>query len=167
MRPLLEGQEIILPVVSLVLAGAIFRVIAQHSRDTFNIEMMRVLMIAIMLVLLGLAIWLPVRAILRRRRSHYAVTNKRAMILETGMGGKFRSYPLTWDRIVNVRLGRHVSVIFELERGAPYVTEIGFEHLAEGIEVYRMVRAVQAGHDISSLEAGPATADVVGMGGDR
>ncbi|MEL7140524.1 MAG: hypothetical protein AAGE83_05090 [Pseudomonadota bacterium] len=145
LRPLLEGQEIVLPLVSLVLAGAISRIIVQHSRDSFNIEMMRVLMITMMLVLLALAVWLPLRTILRRRRSHYAVTDKRAMLLETGMGGKFRSYPLTWDRIVNVRLGRRVSVIFELERGAPYVSEVGFEHLDDGMEVYRLIRGVQSG----------------------
>ncbi|MEL6766878.1 MAG: hypothetical protein AAFP17_06835 [Pseudomonadota bacterium] len=145
LRPLLEGQEIVLPLVSLILAGAISRIIVQHSRESFNLEMMRVLMIAMMLGLLVLAIWLPLRTILRRRRSHYAVTDKRAMLLETGMGGKFRSYPLTWDRIVNVRLGRRVSVIFELERGAPYVSEVGFEHLDDGMGVYRLIRAVQSG----------------------
>ncbi|MEM7499038.1 MAG: hypothetical protein AAF371_13735 [Pseudomonadota bacterium] len=147
MRPLLEGQEIVLPLVCLVLGGAIFQVLAEHSRESFNIEMMRVLMLAMMAVLLSLAIWLPLRTVLRRRRSHYAVTDKRAMLLETGMGGKFRSYPLTWDRIVNVRLGRRVSVIFELERGAPYVSEVGFEHLEDGMEVYRLIRAVQSGQE--------------------
>ncbi|MEM6680187.1 MAG: hypothetical protein AAF675_20175, partial [Pseudomonadota bacterium] len=143
LRPFLEGQEIILPVVCLLLAGSIFRVLGMHDRETFNIEMMRVLMVAMMLTLGAIAIWLPLRTILRRRRSHYAVTDKRAMLLETGMGGKFRSYPLTWDRIVNVRFGTHVSVIFELERGAPYVSEIGFEHLQDGMAVYRLIRAVQ------------------------
>ncbi|MEO1459963.1 MAG: hypothetical protein AAFV49_20665, partial [Pseudomonadota bacterium] len=145
LRPLLEGQEIIMPVVSFVLAGSIYRILDLHQRETFNIEMMRVLMTAMMLGLLLLALWLPARTILRRRRSHYAVTNKRAMILETGPGGKFRSYPLTWDRIVNVRFGKHVSVIFEVEQHAPYVSEVGFEHLSDGLEVYRLIRQVQSG----------------------
>ncbi|MEM6488698.1 MAG: hypothetical protein AAF677_10615 [Pseudomonadota bacterium] len=145
MRPLLEGHEIILPVLSILLVGAINRVVSTIGIDAgLEGRLMGALMFAIMAGFLAIAAYFPVRSILRRRRSHYGVTEERAIILETGPGGELRSFALDWDQIVNVREGARVSIIFELSPEAPYVRETGFQQLHDGMAVFRLIRLIQA-----------------------
>ncbi|MEO0763854.1 MAG: hypothetical protein AAFZ09_18955 [Pseudomonadota bacterium] len=146
MRPLVEGHEIILPLVNLLLAGAVFQALGTGIVEGVagRTEPMRALLFSMMVAFVALAVWSPVRTILRRRRSYYGVTNRRAMLLETGPGGAFRSFPLSWDQIVNVRFGARVSVIFESTRAAPFEREVGFEQLSDGMAVYRLIRQIQS-----------------------
>ncbi|MEM6974396.1 MAG: hypothetical protein AAF577_16515 [Pseudomonadota bacterium] len=147
MRPLIEGHELITPLVSLVLAVAVFQALrpAIGEVPTDGTEPMRLVMASMMVAFTALAIWTPLRNIMRRRRSFYAVTETRAIIVERGTGGIVRSFPFAWDGVANLRLGgRSVSIIFELTRAAHFEREIGFEQLADGMAVFRLIRRLQS-----------------------
>ncbi|MEM6422827.1 MAG: hypothetical protein AAF698_09580, partial [Pseudomonadota bacterium] len=144
LRPVLEGHDLILPILSLVLGVAIFEVLDLGAQGLPG-DPLGLLFVVVMLALFAGAAWLPLRTFLRRRRSFYGVTNARALVLETGPGGGFRDYPLDWDRIVNIRFGERVSVIFEPSRGGPHGGEHGFEQLIDGLKVYKLIRRIQTG----------------------
>ncbi|MEL6267238.1 MAG: hypothetical protein AAFR52_16600, partial [Pseudomonadota bacterium] len=72
MRPLVEGHEIILPLVNLLLAVAVFQALGTGIVEGVSgqAEPMRALLFSMMVAFVALAIWSPVRTILRRRRSY-------------------------------------------------------------------------------------------------
>ncbi|MEM9782290.1 MAG: hypothetical protein AAF899_07415 [Pseudomonadota bacterium] len=147
MRPLIEGHELITPLVSLVLAAAVFQALTPSIGEVpaQGSEPMRLLLASMMVAFTTLAVWTPLRNIMRRRRSYYGLTETRAIVVERGAGGAVRSFPLAWDAVANLRLGsKSVSIIFELTRAAHFEREMGFEQLADGMAVFRLIRRLQA-----------------------
>lgn len=143
LRPVLEGHDLILPALTLVLGVALFQVLDPLGPAGLPAEPTGLFFLVIMLVLFGCSVWLPLRTFLRRRRSFYGVTERRALVLECGPGGSFHAYPLEWDRIVNIRFGERVSVIFEPSQAGGHGQERGFEQLIDGLKVYRLIRRIQ------------------------
>ena len=87
-----------------------------------------------------------------RRRTHYTLTNQRAFIGKTGITGKrsLTSHPITADTNLTISEGATSDVSFAKETkknadGDPYVISIGFEDLANGREVYALMRKLQDG----------------------
>ncbi|MEX0302823.1 MAG: aspartate carbamoyltransferase catalytic subunit [Leisingera sp.] len=85
-----------------------------------------------------------------RRNSWYTLTNRRAFIATSLplMGRRLKSYPLTGDTPLELVDGQPASVFFaeRTKRGknGSYTVPVGFERIAEGREVYRMMREIQA-----------------------
>ena len=90
---------------------------------------------------------------LRRRRTHYTLTDRRAFIA-TNMpfeGRKLKSYPIDRASQVELSIGSSPSVYFETERHWDRVndtkirSQIGFEHIDDGERVYALIQGIQAG----------------------
>ncbi|AUQ75659.1 aspartate carbamoyltransferase catalytic subunit [Phaeobacter piscinae] len=85
-----------------------------------------------------------------RRNSWYTLTDRRALIGTRLplLGRKLKSYPLTGSTPLELVDGQPASVFFaeRTKRGENGSTTVavGFERIAEGREVYRMMRDVQA-----------------------
>lgn len=85
----------------------------------------------------------------KRRRSIYALTNKRALIGTDFGTRRLKSHPISKDTALELRPGPPDTVIFAVvERhndDETRVEEIGFEYIADGARVYEMIRKVQRG----------------------
>ncbi len=87
----------------------------------------------------------------RRRHSWYTLTNKRAFIATNfPVGGRrLKSYPITEENQLELVDGDFSSIYFakETRRGknGTYETSIGFERLADGRDVYSLMRGIQTG----------------------
>ncbi len=87
----------------------------------------------------------------RRRHSWYTLTNKRAFIATNfPVGGRrLKSYPITEENQLELVDGDFSSVYFakETKRGqnGTIETSIGFERLADGRDVYSLIRGIQTG----------------------
>lgn len=104
-------------------------------------------------LLIGRRLW----AAWRRARTAYALTDRRAIIATRHLGRRLRSFPITPALQIDFRLGDESTLIFAREtdlgqriggRGKghqrPNVNEIGFEHIADGPHVARLIRRIQA-----------------------
>lgn len=86
----------------------------------------------------------------RRRRSWYTLTDRRAFVATDLplMGRRLKSYPITADTVLVFEDGPLATVNFAsaTRRGksGTYQVPVGFERIAEGREVYRMMRDIQA-----------------------
>jgi hypothetical protein len=87
---------------------------------------------------------------LRRRRSWYTLTDRRAFIAtDLPMKGReLKSYPLTPDSPVSYRAGPLATIHFARERrtgdkGRIYTVNIGFERIADGEAVVALIRDAQ------------------------
>ena len=99
---------------------------------------------------LGLALspilWGP----FKRRRTWYTLTNRRA-IIATDLplkGRALKSYPINDSTILNFTPGPPSSIMFAQEtrrgsKGRRYTVDIGFEFIADGDKVYRLMRDIQ------------------------
>lgn len=79
----------------------------------------------------------------------YAVTNKRAYIATSWWNHRIESYPIREDTFFELDQGRFDTVYFHLKisrdsDGDRTETKIGFEHIENGMEVYQLLRDVQA-----------------------
>ncbi|MFQ1699430.1 hypothetical protein ACJ5NV_02430 [Loktanella agnita] len=79
----------------------------------------------------------------------YAVTNKRAYIATSWWQHTMQSYPITGDNSIELQEGRFDTVYFFTEvttdsDGDRKRRKIGFEHIANGMAVYKLLRDVQA-----------------------
>ncbi|MGI9370798.1 MAG: aspartate carbamoyltransferase catalytic subunit [Ruegeria sp.] len=87
----------------------------------------------------------------RRRRSWYTLTDRRAFIATNFPfhGRRLKSYSITEENQLELVDGRHPSVYFDKEtrRGnkGNYEISIEFENLADGREVYALLRGIQTG----------------------
>ncbi len=86
---------------------------------------------------------------LRRRRSWYTLTNKRA-IVATDMptkGRVLRSYPITKDTVLGVNTDEPASITFASEqrrrKGGNYKVKIGFERIEDAKQVFALLREIQ------------------------
>ena len=84
----------------------------------------------------------------RRRRSRYALTNKRALIARTVFGRRMESYPIKSDSEISLISGALDSVYFaqkiHYSKNGRQVKNIGFRFIADGQEVYDLLRKVQS-----------------------
>ncbi len=79
----------------------------------------------------------------------YALTNKRAYIAKSWWNHTMESYPILPNSHIELEEGRFDTVYFFTERsrdsdGDLITTKVGYEHIANGMEVYRLLREVQA-----------------------
>lgn len=87
----------------------------------------------------------------KRRRTWYTLTDRRA-IIATDLpirGRRLKSWPIEADTPIDYQPGEPASVYFasETRRGqnSSYQVPIGFERIAEGDKVYRLIRDIQTG----------------------
>lgn len=86
---------------------------------------------------------------LRRRRSWYTLTNKRA-IIATDMptkGRVLRSYPITKDTMLGIDSADPASITFATEhrrrKNGTRQVKIGFERIEDAKQVYALIRDIQ------------------------
>ena len=85
----------------------------------------------------------------RRRNTWYTLTNKRAIIatdLPT-RGRILKSYPISKDTVLGINTDDPASITFATERrrrkNGTYEVKIGFDRIADGKQVYTMIREIQ------------------------
>ena len=79
----------------------------------------------------------------------YALTNKRAYIATSWWHHQMQSYPIKADNSIDLKEGRYDTVYFFTEvttdsEGDTKRRKIGFEHIKDGMAVYKLLRDVQA-----------------------
>lgn len=86
---------------------------------------------------------------LRRRKSWYTLTNRRA-IIATDMpfkGRVLRSYPILTNTVLEIDTNDPASVIFASEqrrrKNGTYKVKIGFERIVDAKQVYALLRGIQ------------------------
>lgn len=90
--------------------------------------------------------------VLKRRRTWYTLTNRRAFIASNlpFAGKRLDSYALTPETRLSLKSGNPGSVVFAREerrgsKGRRYTVDIGFERIAEADQVYALMRDAQRG----------------------
>jgi len=102
---------------------------------------------------LGLAFLPPFWSAFVRRHTWYTLTDRRAFIAtdKPFIGRKLKSYPITKDTSIEIIPGDLATVHFAQEtrrtKNGSRQVDIGFEHIAEGDEVYRLIRDIQRGEE--------------------
>ena len=98
-------------------------------------------------LIFGAILWGPYK----RRHTWYTLTNERAFIA-TDMpviGRRLKSYPITKETVLDMTHADLSTIIFHTERrrgkNGSYTVKIGFERIADGQNVYRMMRDIQEG----------------------
>ncbi|MEM6729353.1 MAG: aspartate carbamoyltransferase catalytic subunit [Pseudomonadota bacterium] len=87
----------------------------------------------------------------RNKRTFYTLTNRRAFIAKDlpFKGKTLKSYPLTGDVPLEWVEGHYPSVHFATDRvrtkNGYHERSVGFERIADGTEVYRLIRGIQRG----------------------
>lgn len=95
---------------------------------------------------------------IKRRGSWYTLTDRRAFIATDlpFRGKSLKSYPIDRDSVIDYRAGEPATIHFahEYHRGEDhsYRVSIGFERIAEGEAVMRLIREVQRGAASGSPE---------------
>ena len=86
---------------------------------------------------------------LKRRKSWYTLTNKRALIA-TDMptkGRVLKSYPITKDTMIELVSGDpaslHFATVQRRSKNGTYKAKIGFERIADAQQVYTLMRDIQ------------------------
>ncbi len=98
---------------------------------------------------LGIAIGPPFYNAWRRRHTWYTLTDKRAFIATDlpVIGRKLESYPIDAGTILTYEAGEPATIHFakKTKRGknGTYTVDVGFERIAGGAEVYRLLRNIQ------------------------
>jgi hypothetical protein len=85
-----------------------------------------------------------------RARTRYALTNRRALIALDGKKPSLTSWPIQPDTVVNFEEGAEATIYFATEsskdsEGSWTHTRVGFEFIADGDKVYRLIRQLQTG----------------------
>lgn len=86
---------------------------------------------------------------LRRRKSWYTLTNKRAIIaMDMPTKGRvLKSYPITKDTMLALVSGDPASINFATDqrrrKNGTYKVKIGFERIADAQQVYALMRDIQ------------------------
>lgn len=83
-----------------------------------------------------------------RRHTRYALTGRRAIVARSAWGRSLKSYPIDEDTQIDYRPGREATIWFAQEerrgnKGRRYTVKHGFEFIADGDEVYRLMRQIQ------------------------
>ncbi len=94
----------------------------------------------------GPILWGP----FKRARTWYTLTDRRAFIATDLplVGKRLKSYPITRDTIVDYQPGDPATIHFAREtrrgsKGRRYQVPIGFRFIADGDEVYAVIRDIQ------------------------
>lgn len=85
-----------------------------------------------------------------RSRTRYALTTRRAIVAKDAFGRSLKSWPITDAGQVEYQPGAEATIFFATEmrrgsKGREYQVRHGFEYIAEGDHVYRLIRAIQQG----------------------
>ena len=84
-----------------------------------------------------------------RSKTRYALTTERAIVAKSALGRSMRSFPIRSESEVAYEPGDPATIWFhrEVRRGRKRRRTIrhGFEYIADGDNVYRLMRSVQAG----------------------
>lgn len=93
----------------------------------------------------------------RQRRTWYTLTDRRAFVATDlpVKGRGLKSYPIKPDTVIDYQVELLASIHFATEyrtaNNSSYRVPIGFERIAEGEEVMRLIREVQRGMKESSV----------------
>jgi len=86
---------------------------------------------------------------LRRRKTHYTLTDKRAFIATNFLGKRLQSYPIDNETVLDFRPGTPGTLFFAKEvhrsKNGTYRVPVGFELIADAQHVYQLFRSVQDG----------------------
>ena len=85
-----------------------------------------------------------------RRKTRYALTNKRAIVATSALGRSLKSWPITAETRLEFEPGDQATIWFHEEerrgsKGRRYTVKKGFEYVSGGDELYRLMRSVQQG----------------------
>jgi hypothetical protein len=85
-----------------------------------------------------------------RARTRYALTNRRALIALDGKKPSLKSWPIQPDTVVDFEEGVEATIHFATDstkdsEGSWTHTRVGFELIADGDQVYRLIRQIQTG----------------------
>lgn len=85
-----------------------------------------------------------------RGRTRYALTDRRAFIAKRGLRRSLKSYPIHADTQIDYEPGPEATIWLAQEtrrgnKGRSYTVKKGFEFIADGDAVYRIVRDIQRG----------------------
>lgn len=94
--------------------------------------------------------WPWVRGPLEARRVRYALTDRRAYVAKRFFKRSMESYPIVPEAPLELERGKTDSVYFHTYHtrdsdGDTTVNRVGFENIAEGEEVYGLLRRIQRG----------------------
>ncbi|MEM9061070.1 MAG: aspartate carbamoyltransferase catalytic subunit [Pseudomonadota bacterium] len=83
-----------------------------------------------------------------RSRTRYALTDKRAIVATSAFGRSLKSWPITGETRLEFEPGDEATIWFHEEerrgnKGRRYTVKKGFEYVASGDELYRLMRSVQ------------------------
>ncbi|MEM7744480.1 MAG: aspartate carbamoyltransferase catalytic subunit [Pseudomonadota bacterium] len=99
-----------------------------------------------------------------RTKTRYALTDKRGFVAKSALGRKLESWPITPDTQLEYQPGEAATLFFAQEekrgnKGRRYTVKRGFEYIANGEEIYRLMRQVQQGTlpEADTLTAGLST----------
>lgn len=98
---------------------------------------------------LGIAFGPPFWNAWRRRHTWYTLSDRRAFIATDTpfVGRRLKSYPITDDTVIGFQPGKAASIHFAKEhrrsKNGSHSVAIGFERIADGDEVYRLIREIQ------------------------
>lgn len=86
----------------------------------------------------------------RRRRTRYALTDRRAIVTSWAGGRSLKSFPIGPDTTVDYHPGREASIFFATEvsidsDGDRTRERVGFEHIPDGEAAYAAIRRIQNG----------------------
>ena len=131
-----------------VMIGLFFYILGRVQKTIPPLWDVRVIVLAIFLQAVPSEI---IRSVLRRRRTRYALTPTRAVIVtdQAIFGTRVQSIPLTPTTVIELQQGRTVlSILFPNapKRGWSLLGEIpkpGFERLQDGHKVMAMIRQIQ------------------------
>lgn len=109
------------------------------------------IVLMVFLLFLTVGMWLTfgyhIWMIYQKRRTRYALTNKRALVLTAAPRTRLASYGIDARTNVEIRPGRRSSILFatrlETWWGGPREVGVGFEDIDEGQFVYRLIREMQ------------------------
>lgn len=88
-----------------------------------------------------------------RGRTRYALTDKRAIVATNAFKRTLKSYPINAGTKIEIEPGPETTIWFAEEerrgqKGRRYTVKKGFEYIADGEEVYRMMRRMQQGEPV-------------------
>jgi hypothetical protein len=151
----LTGSSLVMTLFGMVFAGfALFWMLTARSMagetNTGIIGLFWLFGLPFLAVGLGIVASATVWPIYRQKHTWYSLTRKRAFIAtDLPLAGKqLKSYPITRNDPLELVDGPLQSVYFATEShrsdGTDHTVKIGFERLADGREVYRLLRDIRA-----------------------
>jgi hypothetical protein len=147
-----KGIVFSVPQIPEMLLGLVFAVVPMGAALDPNTTLFsRLFTVPFMIVGLGIAMKSNILASLRRRGSHYTLTNRRAIIATRFpfSGRKLASYPISASTLLHLEeAGEFGTILFHRSEwrdaeGDRLSKNIGFERISEPRRVFSLMRQIQ------------------------